>query len=221
MSLVNTKAGLRSISVGPLAVNCYILYDEESRDAAVIDPGGDGPGIIHLAGQLGVNIRVILNTHGHCDHCGANPYVREKTGARIGIHQEDAGLLESIHLSGASTLQIPYEPHKPDFFFGHADNQDVGGLRLLITHTPGHTRGGCCFFLKDDGYGNHLLFTGDTLFAGSIGRTDLHSGSYNDIMKSLDHIIREFPPETRVYPGHGPSTILSREIRSNPYLEQL
>ncbi len=211
------RASIQCIIVGPLASNCYLLAGE-NRDAAVIDPGGDAPDIMALAQELRLNIRLILNTHGHCDHCGANQYVREKTGARIGIHKLDAPLLGSAVLNGAELFGMPFSPHKPDFTFADGDVLKVGALELQVLHTPGHSEGGCCFFLGKGGGDEPVLFSGDTLFAGSIGRTDLPGCDFEKMRASLKRLIEIIPPESLVYPGHGLATTFAAELAHNPFL---
>lgn len=211
-------ASVRSLSVGPLAVNCYLLLDEESHDAAVIDPGGDGPSIMQMAEQAEAHISLILDTHGHCDHIGDNTYIREKTGARIGVHHLDAPFLEDTLLNGAQYMSLSCIPHKPDFTFSDGEELIVGGIRLCVIHTPGHTAGSSCFFIEDDGSGRPILFAGDTLFAGGIGRTDYYGGDAGEIMKSLKKLLTKIPPATFVYPGHGPAFNFGDECKSNPFL---
>ena len=215
---MNPQLSIRSITVGPLAVNCYLAFDPETRKAAVIDPGGDGPSILETAAESDLGIRYILNTHGHCDHTGANVFLREKTGARIGIHENDAPLLESAELSGARTMRIKYDPHKPDFVFSDGEFVDIGKARLWIMHTPGHSGGCSCFYSPGKKRETPVLFSGDTLFAAGIGRTDLFGGNFDNMVKSLKRLVTQLPPETRVFPGHGPITDLQTEKNSNPYL---
>jgi len=199
-------------------VNCYLLLDENSHDAAIIDPGGDGPSIMQMAEKSAAHIRLILNTHGHCDHIGDNLYIREKTGARIGIHHLDAPFLENTLMSGAQYMSLSCISHKPDFTFSDGEELIVGSIRLCVIHTPGHTVGSSCFFIEDDGSSRPILFAGDTLFAGGIGRTDLYGGDAEEMGESLKKLLTKIPPATFVYPGHGPAFNFGKECESNPFL---
>ena len=217
---MSTHTLIYSITVGALATNCYLLA-AENADAVVIDPGDDGDIIVALEQRHRLNVRLILNTHGHCDHCGANQYLRNKTGAPIGIHKLDAPLLGSAELNGASLLGISFTPHNPDFTFADGDVLKIGNLKLKVIHTPGHSEGGCCFFLEGSAGDTPVLFSGDTLFAGSIGRTDLPGCSPEKMKQSLRRLKKTIPPETIIYPGHGPATSFVEELSKNPYLTNL
>lgn len=196
--------------VGELEVNSYLLIGE--GEGILIDPGTEGERILSLMQDKGVEVRYIINTHGHFDHTGANGLVRERTGAILAIHRDDVELLGKISyqasLFGASTNPSP----EPDLILEDGDTLEVKGLTVRIIHTPGHTRGSISLLVDGS------LFTGDTLFAGSVGRTDLPGGSYEDLIRSIKERILILPDDTPVYPGHGPSTTLREERATNPFL---
>lgn len=199
--------------VGPLAANCYIVADETAKEAAVIDPGGEGNDIAAICTQRGFRVKYIINTHGHADHILGNAALKAATGAELLVHADDAAMLTSPHLSlatyvGQQTALIP-----PDRTVTDGEKLQVGGLTMTIIHTPGHTPGGISIAAEN------CLFTGDTLFAESIGRTDFPGGSYNQLLQSIKTKLFTYPDETIVYPGHGPSTTIKGEKTNNPFLQ--
>lgn len=212
------KILIRNLSVGPLDVNCYLVFHEKFKEAVVIDPGGDGPVILRLAERYGVKISLIINTHGHCDHIGANSFIRDKTGAKIGIHKFDESLLSNTLLNGAQRMSLSCPPHTADFTFEDGEIHNIEGLTFKVIHTPGHTKGCCCFYIEGSESDPPILFSGDTLFAGGIGRTDYYGGDEPAIYKSLKRLIVEIPPSTMVYPGHGPAFNFGDERERNPFL---
>ena len=202
---------LRVLEVGSFAANCYIAACAETREGVIIDPGSEGPQIIRAVEDEEIKIKFIINTHGHVDHVGANAHVREATGAPILIHREDGDMCRKPHASlsvFAGTLKLA----EPDRLLEDGDVLEVGKLSFEVIHTPGHTRGGIS--LK----AGNILFTGDTLFAGSIGRTDLPGGSYRQLIASIKDRILPYPPDTLVYPGHGPASTVGEEKQANPFL---
>ncbi|MBI4285804.1 MAG: MBL fold metallo-hydrolase [Chloroflexi bacterium] len=197
----------RRLVVGPYEVNCYIVGSEDTKEGLVIDPGDDAPGILKNVKALGLNIRLIVITHSHIDHIDAIQPVREATGAGLAIHADDAPLLRAQgHLfSGTSPLASAR-------LLKGEDSIDVADLHFQVLHTPGHSPGGICLL------GHGLVFTGDTLFNYSIGRTDFPSGSYEDLMDSIHTKLMVLPDDTLVYPGHGPDSTIGNERRFNPFL---
>ena len=196
---------IKTMQVGPLGTNCYLLEDEASGGAAVIDPGGDGGRILARAQADGVAIRLILLTHAHFDQTGGVAELhRALPEAPVYLHPADAALLGSDVFPSLGAPTVPY---------GDGDVVKLGSLDILVLHTPGHTPGGVCLLVGD------ALFTGDTLFQGSMGRIDFQGGSYEDIMASLrklDHL----PGDYQVLPGHMDSSTLERERRTNYYLHE-
>ena len=201
-----------SVVVGPLGVNCYIIGCESTREGAVIDPGGDAERIIAAFSGRGLKIVHVLNTHGHFDHIGANRAILEATGADLLIHEADVPFLTLADRAAAAFGVKGENSPPPDGFLQDGITIAVGELELKVIHTPGHTPGGCCF------YGNGMVVTGDTLFAESIGRTDLPGGSLEALLGSIQGKLLGLPDDTVVYPGHGPSTTIGREKARNPYL---
>lgn len=202
-----------SIAVGPLSVNCYIVACEKSREGIVVDPGGDVELIIRLVEQLQLKIHTIINTHGHFDHLGGNRHALAAFGARLLIHQADAPMLSrSAEVARKYGLQGENSPEADAYLI---DGMDVffGTCRLKVLHTPGHTQGGCCLYFEDE----HIVITGDTLFADSIGRTDLPGGSHEQLLASIRTKLFTLPDDVIAYPGHGPQTTIGHEKSCNPY----
>jgi len=202
-------------TVGPFEANCYIAGDNETREAIVIDPGGDAARIIDIIEQHKLRISTILNTHGHIDHIAANLAVRRHTGASIGIHPDDAPLLQDPLLNGSAMFGIPFKNHQPDFLVTEETRHVVGRLTIRVLHTPGHTRGSICLLIND------VIFTGDTLFKESVGRCDLPGGDAQELQHSLRTKILPLSDTYVVYPGHGDTTNLKHERQRNPFLCEL
>lgn len=203
---------LKVLEVGAFAANCYLAACPDTKEGVIIDPGAEGEEILRLVKNEGINIKYIINTHGHVDHVGANGDVKEATKAPLLIHVEDGDMCRKPHAS-LSIFAGKMKLAAPDRLLEDGDILEVGTLTFQVIHTPGHTRGGICLKTGDS------LFSGDTLFAGSIGRTDLPGGSYRQIIASIKEKILPFPDETRVYPGHGPATTVGEERHSNPFLQ--
>ena len=202
-----------TIPVGPLSVNCYIVGCEESREGIVIDPGGDVDAIVALVQKHGLKIRTIINTHGHFDHVGGNREAVVSFGARLLIHQADAPMLgRSAEIARAYGLQGENSPEADAHLF---DGLEVpfGTCHLKVLHTPGHTQGGCCLYFEKE----RIVITGDTLFADSIGRTDLPGGSHEQLLESIRTKLFTLPDEVVAYPGQGPETTIGHEKACNPY----
>ncbi|MEM3745732.1 MAG: MBL fold metallo-hydrolase [Candidatus Bathyarchaeia archaeon] len=206
-----------ALTVGPLSTNCYILICEETRESAIIDPGFnkiDEELVLEKIREQKLTVKYIVNTHGHLDHISGNKRVKEETNASIAVHYYDADMLTDPkkNLSWMLGLNIISPP--PDLMLRDGDKLRVGQLEVEVLHTPGHTPGSISLYLEDEG----VVFTGDTLFAGSIGRTDLPGSSYEKIISSIREKLFGLPDETRVYPGHGPETTIGLERRENMFL---
>lgn len=207
---------IESIVVGPLGVNCFILGDRQSNEGMIVDPGADCDKILAAVKRLGLTVKYIVNTHGHFDHVGCNRPVQEKTGAELLIHEKDVPLLSqasrSAQMYGLSVEDSP----APSRFLTDGMRLELGNRSIEILHTPGHTQGGCCLLLAGQG----VVITGDTLFADSVGRTDLPGGSHEQLIASIKAKLMPLPDETVVWPGHGPSSTIGRERRMNPYINE-
>lgn len=205
---------LESFPVGALQCNCTLLGDEQSREAIVIDPGDEVARIRRRLDELGLRLKQILVTHAHIDHVGGALKLKQLTGAPIFLNENDLPLLKMMGVQAAWLgLQTP-ETAPPDL--GLVEGQIVGleHYPAKVLQTPGHTQGSICLHFVP----LKLLIAGDTLFAGSIGRTDLPGGNYDQIIDSIQKRLMALPDETRVLPGHGPVTTIGEERRSNPFL---
>ncbi len=188
---------------GPWRTNAYLVWDGRSADALVLDPGmGAAAPLVERATANGLDVHLIGNSHGHIDHVFDNAALHAATGAPIGIHPDDAH-----RLAGDNAYGFALEPSRMDRALREGDEIVVGDLVFAVLHTPGHTEGSICLFEERRG----LLLSGDTLFAGSYGRTDLPGGSDEAMVVSLRRLVELLPPPTRVLPGHGPETTIERE----------
>ncbi len=203
---------LQTCLVSPFATNCYVVGCEESLAGALIDPGDEPELLLAEAQRLGLHLEAILLTHGHIDHVGAVAEMVRQTGALVYAHQEEAGMLESLAFQ-ARLFGLPIPPPvKVDTWVADGDEVSIGNLTLRILHTPGHTPGSICF-LHD-----RVLFSGDTLFRESVGRTDLPGGSRSALRRSVRTKLLVLPDECQVLPGHGEPTTIGDERRLNPYV---
>ncbi len=206
---------LQTMRVGPLAVNCYIVGDEATRRVVVIDPGGDVRMIVDTLRQMSVRVDAIVLTHAHFDHVMAVAGLKTDTGAPLLVGVNEGQILASSEGQAKMFgLAIPPVP-PPDRLLKDGDKVMAGGVELLVLETPGHTPGGICLWQEQ----NRAVFTGDTLMRGGIGRTDFPGGSLPDILTSIRTKLLGLPPETRVYPGHGPVTTIAEEKKFNPFLQ--
>jgi glyoxylase-like metal-dependent hydrolase (beta-lactamase superfamily II) len=203
---------LEGLSVGSWESNCYIIGCGETKKGAVIDPGAEPGRILNRVKKLGLNIDKIILTHGHLDHIGALAEVQQAAGAKVFIHTADADMLTDARLNLSLYMGINMELKKADVLLKEGDNIQVGNINLEVIHTPGHTPGGICLKFKD------VIITGDTLFAGSVGRSDFPGGSHTQLIDSIKKKLLKFSPDTRVYPGHGPGSTIGEEKSSNPFL---
>jgi len=203
------------LPVGPLQCNCSIVGDEISREAMVIDPGDDIADILAILEKHGLTVKQIVITHAHIDHVGGAMKLRAATGAPILLNHNDYTLLKMLDLQADWVgMQSPGKV-EIDHSLGDNDTVQAGSLVANVIHTPGHTEGSICLYFPVE----NKLIAGDTLFAGSIGRTDLPGGSFDKIMRSLHGKVLALPDETAVVPGHGPLTTIGDEREENPFLK--
>lgn len=207
---------IKMFTFGRYFANCYIVVCEETKEAAIIDPTFDSKTeaeeILRVINQLGLSVKYIINTHGHPDHTAGNGIMKEATGASILIHEDDVPMLtRAKNLSiffGFRSMTPPADSTLHD-----GDVIKVGHVELKVLHTPGHTKGGISLLVDD------VVFTGDTLFAGSIGRTDFPGGSFKEIIHSIKTRLLTLPDHVKVYSGHGPVSVIAEERRHNPFLQ--
>ena len=199
--------------VGPLQSNSYLVVDEASRRAAVIDPGMDSEAVLDTVRRQGLRVDSIVVTHGHFDHVFSGARFKAETGAEVVMHPDDLPLLAEVpETARFFGIKAPVPPN-PDRLVREGDTIAVGGLSLGVLETPGHTPGSISLRLND------AVFVGDTLFAGSVGRTDLTGGSLEVLLRSIHGKLLALPDRTVVYAGHGPATSIGVERRDNPFLK--
>ena len=197
--------------VGPIEANCYIVADEKTKEGIVIDPGDDAEVIIKRILQLALKIKYVLLTHSHFDHVSATAAVQKETNAKLAIHDADAKSLNDgmlARLAGFVHQPVP----QPDILLKGWEDITIGDLHFTVLHVPGHTTGGIALYSQD------VVFTGDTLFWGSIGRTDLPGGNYNQIIDSINCRLLVLDDNIKVYPGHGDVTTIGFERQNNSFL---
>jgi len=203
---------IETLAVGPLQVNCFIVACEKTRETLVVDPGDEAERILQRLQENDLQLKIVVNTHGHFDHIGGNRRLVEASGAELLIHQADLPVLrrarEHAAIYGMSVTPSP----EPTRLLAGGETIEVGEMSLQVLHTPGHSPGGICLL------GEGHLFVGDTLFAGSVGRTDLPGGDHDTLIDGIRRQLLILPEATVVHPGHGPDTTIGREKRVNPYL---
>jgi len=218
MKVVKNRCGvtmlIETIPAGPLKANCYIIGCTETGEGAVIDAGGDAEKILARLKALGLSLRYILNTHGHFDHVSANRALHDATGAELCIHEHEMYFSCSAAAAGRDFGVAAEDSPPPNRFLEDGMRLCLGRYVLQVIYTPGHSLGGCCFWCESEG----LVFTGDTLFNGSIGRVDLPGGSLHALQRSIRERLFVLGDSTRVFPGHGTASSIGRERLANPHV---
>jgi glyoxylase-like metal-dependent hydrolase (beta-lactamase superfamily II) len=204
------------LPVGPLQCNCSIIGDQTTHEAMVIDPGDEIDEVLAILQKHSLQVQQIVITHAHIDHVGGAMKLRAATGAPILLNQNDYPLLKMLDVQAAWLGMKSPAKVEIDHTIGQADTVKAGSLEGQVIHTPGHTEGSICIYFPMQ----QKLIAGDTLFAGSIGRTDLPGGSFEKILSSLHNHVLALPDDTVVVPGHGPNTTIGEERESNPFLQK-
>jgi glyoxylase-like metal-dependent hydrolase (beta-lactamase superfamily II) len=200
------------IPAGIYAANCYIIYSETTKDGIIVDPGGDADIILKTIEENNLNVIHIVLTHGHGDHIGGVIDLLNVLKVSLLVHEDDVKMISDAKMNLSNIMPIGAVELNPDKVLKHGDIIKFGDLEAEIIHTPGHTLGGICIKIEDN------LITGDTLFQGSIGRTDLEGGDYDTIIRSIKENLLLLPDNTIVWPGHGVQTTIGNEKRNNPFL---
>lgn len=195
---------------GPVSVNTYLVINEQTGECVLVDPGGNAGELEAVMAEEGAQLKAILLTHGHFDHIGACAFFQRK-GVPVYIHQSDAGMLCSAANLGAA-MGCPVEPLHADFELKGGETLELAGMKFQVLHTPGHTRGGVCYVAE------RTIFSGDTLFCESVGRTDFPGGDTATLMESISGRLMTLPDSLEIYPGHGYPSTIGFEKQNNPYL---
>jgi hydroxyacylglutathione hydrolase len=206
------------LPVGMLACNCSVLGDETTGEAVVIDPGDEIERVQEILRRHKLRVRYIVATHAHIDHVGGIEKLQQATGAAVLMNESDLPLYQNLALQAAWLGVAPPSAVEVDQFLKDGDALKCGAHSLNVLHTPGHSPGSLCLHLPGE---THTLFSGDTLFQSSIGRTDLWGGSFEEIIRSIKNSLLQLPDSTRVFPGHGPATTIGEERESNPFLHDV
>ncbi len=203
---------LKILNQGAFRVNNYILFDEETKEAVLIDAGGDFEETKATIDELEGNLKYILNTHAHMDHIVGDEEIQRNYNVPIYMHKDDGILIQAFKESLRMFGMPEYEPPKDVTFIEDGAVFKIGNKEIKTIHTPGHSKGGVSYFVED------MLFSGDTLFWEGIGRTDLYGGNYNQLVSSIKEKLFVLPDETKVYPGHGIPSTIGHEKEANPYI---
>ncbi len=207
------KLQIAHYMVGPVQTNCYFAINKETKEALVIDPGEEAARLMQQIRAQGLTVAAILLTHGHFDHAGAAEELSTLCNAPIYAHEAEKETLESEKLN-ACWMIGKKETYRADLFVKDEQELDLAGFHIRVLFTPGHTKGGCCYYFPYE----NVVFSGDTLFQMSVGRTDLEGGSMSQIVHSIQEKLMSLPEQTVVYPGHGEATTIETERMYNPYL---
>lgn len=203
---------IKRLQAGVYAANCYLVIDENTKDAFIVDPGGDADDIINIIKQEALNVKGIVLTHGHGDHIGGVIQLKKSLNVDIYIHELDEDMVKDAAINLSSAMPGEDVAFKPDVLLKDNDILELGLSEVKIAHTPGHTKGGICLIMEGS------VITGDTLFKGSMGRTDLYGGDYDTIIDSIVTKLMVLPDDFIVYSGHGVPTTIGEEKKKNPFI---
>ena len=206
---------IKKIISGILAVNCYLIYDDETKKTLIVDPGEEGDKVISEIENENLQPEMLVNTHGHFDHIMSDGQIRKRFNIPLAVSRDDASMVSNSFQNGSVILwgeEVLIE--KPEILLDDNQTVELSFTKFKVIHTPGHSEGGICLLF--DGF----ILTGDTLFAGTIGRTDFPNSDHEKMMLSLEKL-KKLDPKTVVYPGHGSMTTIANELRHNPYLRQI
>jgi len=211
-----TPLNVHTLVTGPFRENCHLVWDEATSEALVVDPGDEADRILAEVRQRGLDVKLLVCTHAHIDHVGAVAALKRTLGAPFALHRDELEVLKAVPRA-AALFGLP-EPEVPevDRRLTHGDLIHLGSQTARVLHTPGHSPGGCCIHFEEAG----LVLSGDTLFAGSVGRTDLPGGSTETLIVSIEEQLLALPETTVVHPGHGPATSIGAERQHNPFLQE-
>ena len=204
---------IHTLVLGMVQTNVYVLIQEESREAVLFDPGDVPERICDYLNQNQLEAKAVCLTHGHFDHILAVPELQKKLSVPVYASAREENLLSSGELNESLAACRREVTVKPDRMLKDGEVFEAAGFQIMMIDTPGHTEGSCCYYLKEE----KVLFSGDTLFEGSVGRTDLHTGSMNELMRSIKEKLSPLPDDTEVYPGHGGMTTIGDERKWNPF----
>lgn len=204
---------MSKLVVGPVATNCYIVSDENTKEAFIIDPGAEPDRIIEKVKETEVSVKAILLTHGHFDHISAVNELKREFGVDVYIGQEDADLMADMELNVSYMFGMPYAA-RADKILKDGDVLEIAGFSIKVLFTPGHTKGGICFYLEKE----NVAFSGDTIFQQSVGRTDFPTGSARVLSESIKNKLFILPEDLQLFPGHGDSTTVGYEKKYNMFL---
>ena len=204
---------MSKLVVGPVATNCYIVSDENTKEAFIIDPGAEPERIIDKVKEIGVSVKAILLTHGHFDHISAVNELKREFGVDVYVGQEDADLMADMELNVSYMFGMPYAA-RADKILRDGDVLEIAGFSIKVLFTPGHTKGGICFYLEKE----NVAFSGDTIFQQSVGRTDFPTGSARVLSESIKNKLFILPEDLQLFPGHGDSTTVGYEKKYNMFL---